>query len=93
MREASKLVAPLPRLRGRVGRGLSPQAPSKRRPLSNSPPQERGRGLTEFAATLSHPNFGSSCFDHSAWSFQSFSVTVITCVCPSIATWPKNCRS
>src|SRR4051794_40100122 len=38
-----------------------------------------------------YPSFGSSTVDHSAWSSQSFSVTVITCVAPSIATWPKNC--
>src|SRR5262249_25577847 len=48
------LSHPLPRVRGRVGRGLSPHAPSKRRPLFHSPQhppspygyggQERGRG-------------------------------------------------
>src|ERR1700738_1527715 len=40
-----------------------------------------------------HPTLGSSFTDHSAWSFQSLSVTVITSLAPSIATCPKNCMS
>ena len=40
----------------------------------------------------SHPSFGSSVVDHSARSSTSLSVTVMTWVAPSIATWPKNCR-
>src|SRR5438477_8639585 len=39
------------------------------------------------------PTLGSSLVDHSAVSFQSLRVTVITSVPPSIATWPKNCMS
>src|SRR5258708_3224238 len=40
-----------------------------------------------------HPTLGSSFTDHSAWSFQSLSVTVITSLAPSIVTCPKNCMS
>src|SRR5262249_48042440 len=39
-----------------------------------------------------HPSFGSSLVDHNARSSQSLSVTVMTCVAPSIATSPKNCK-
>src|SRR5215467_10803972 len=42
--------------------------------------------------TNSYPNFGSIVVDHSVRSSTSLSVTVITCVAPSIATWPKNCN-
>src|SRR5262249_41623082 len=39
-----------------------------------------------------HPSFGSSVVDHSARLSQSLSGTVMTCVTPSIATRPKNCK-
>src|SRR5262249_52908988 len=39
------------------------------------------------------PSFGSIGVDHSAVSFQSLSVTVMTWLAPAMATWPKNCRS
>src|SRR6516164_11222138 len=34
---------------------------------------------------------GSIVADHRSWSATSLSVTVITSLAPSIATWPKNC--
>src|SRR5262249_35153883 len=46
----------------------------------------------EDATAQVHPSLGSRLTDHSARSSQSLSVTVMICVAPSIATWPKNCR-
>ena len=44
-----------------------------------------------FAGKRSNQTSARSCVDHSARSSTSLSVTVITSVAPSIATWPKNC--
>src|SRR5262245_26165454 len=49
-------------------------------------------GVTERATRILHPSFGSSVVDQSVRSSQSLSVTVMTWVAASIATWPKNCR-
>src|SRR5262245_57532919 len=55
-------------------------------PRSSSPRERLGRRNPPYEF------FGSSRVDHRALSSQSFSVTVITPVAPSIATWPKNCN-
>ena len=53
---------------------------------------EDGGPVAEHAPGHRHLTiFGSSFVDHSARSSMSLSVTVITPVAPSIATWPKNC--